>query len=404
MTSSATRRMLSALLASSTILTLPACSSNGSTRVASVGQIPPGAGSGGNGSTDGGSGGGTGGAGTDSGTGAGAGTGSGSGSTGGTGSGGTGTGGGSGNGGGSGTVGSTGAGLLVTAGNAVIGIAGQHNAVAETVNHLVPGAQPVTGTVTAILRDTGQTLVDLGQGKSVAVQSAAGIVGEIVQIDLANLKVVSAPDNSSLLGVGVATTQPITGTLASLNLATGNSTAANLIDQTTATVVGVVAPGSSVAAQIDQAIAPVVNTATGVVTQATAGLTGSTGASVVDTAGSTVLQVASNPAGAVSSVIANPAGTAPIDAAVTTAAPVVQTAVNAVVPVVQGALNTATSLPIADVPLSSVANSVTATIGGAVGVTTGQLTAGSITATGPSAGAAAGGVLGLNNILGRTAP
>ena len=403
MMSSAKMRALSAVLASTTILTLSACSSNGSTRFASVGQIPPGSasggGSGGTGSSDSG---GTGGNGLGSGSGT-VGNGTGGPGLGGSDSGPEDTGGGS-------SVSSAGTGLLVTAGNAVIGVASQHNAVAETVSHILPGTQPVTGTVTAILQDTGQTLVDLGNGQSVAVQSAAGIVGEIVRIDLANLKVVGAPDNSSLLGVGIATAQPVTGTLAGLNVLTGNNAVGGLVDHTTAAVVAVIAPGSTIPAQVDQAIAPVVTTVVGVVNQATAGLGSGDVASVVNTAGSTVLQAAGDPGGAVTSVVTNVTGAA---SPVGTVVPVVQTAVNAVVPVVQGTLDTVapvvqnvlgsgTAIPGGDGSLGSLPTSAVAAVGAVVGVT-GQASVGSPGGTGPAANAGIGGVLGLGALLGTQA-
>lgn len=194
------------ILVSCAAMALASCGTSGSYRLASVGNVP------GDGATAGGAGSGSGadvaaGPGSNSGSGAGAGAGSGSG-------------------GGTSTTASSSAvpvvgPVLVSAGNAVIGVSGKHDALAGTVGGIVPGATPVTGTVTAVLRKTGQTLVDVGGGQSVVLNKAGGTLGEVVSIDLGSRKVVSAATGSSLLGVGVASATPPTGSLASVNLASG---------------------------------------------------------------------------------------------------------------------------------------------------------------------------------------
>ncbi len=188
---------------SAVALTLSACGSSGSYRIASIGDVPGGA------TAD--NGGGSGGGGTSDGGGMGGGTGTGSG----TGTGGTGTGG-----NGTAAVGPLGT-VLVSAGNATIGLAGKHNALAETVNHTLPVATPVTGTVTGVLAKTGQTLVDLGGGRTAVLNSAKGILGEVVTLNLGSGNVVGASKGSSLLGVGVLSATPASGSLASVNLGTG---------------------------------------------------------------------------------------------------------------------------------------------------------------------------------------
>ena len=115
-----------------------ACSSSGGYRVAAVGDVPGATGDTGDGNGSGGTGSGSG----SGSTGTGSGSGTGSTGTGGTGTGGTGTG--SGSGGGTGSTGSTGmqgglaSGVITTAGNTVIGAAGKHAMLANTVNGIVP--------------------------------------------------------------------------------------------------------------------------------------------------------------------------------------------------------------------------------------------------------------------------
>lgn len=245
-----------AMLMLSAGLSVAACSSGGSYRLGSIGTVPGGGdtagnpGSGGNGG-DQMAGGDMPGSGTP-----------------GNGTPGSGTPGGGNTGGGQTQLGG---GVLVSAGNAVIGLAGKHNELAEQVNGAVPIAAPVTGTVTAVLKDTGQTLVDLGNGKTVALASAAGIVGEIVKVDLGSKTVISAPDNSSLLGVGLLSPNPVTGTLASVNLGTGAPGAANgALGPVQNVAQGVVGTVTNVAANPTGLVTTAANTVTGTV----AGLTG----------------------------------------------------------------------------------------------------------------------------------
>lgn len=233
-------------LVSAAALTLVACDSSGSYRVASVGSTPPGGGS----TADGGSGSG-GGTSTD-GTG-GSGGGSGSGST---------AGGGSGSGSGSGQ---TGQGLLVTAGNAVMGSASTLNGAAAPVNSAIPASGVVTGTVDRVLNRTGQTLVRLGNGSSVLLDGTGGRVGEVVSLDLGEGKVVGG--SSPLVGLNVLARNPSTGSLASVGAASGGNLVSVTVPQS---ALNNGAVGNTVAG-----VGNVVNGATG--GAITAGVTGNAG-------------------------------------------------------------------------------------------------------------------------------
>lgn len=196
-------------LASSAAMLMAACSSTGHYRVGAVGDVP-----GSTASTDGG--------GTDPGTSI-AST-SGAAGSGGMASGATATGTGtstSGAGGGGGAATGFSAPLLVSAGNAVIGVAGRQDAAGQRLGGVLPATGRVDGVVTAVLRRTGQTLVDVGGGRSVVLNRAAGRLGDAVAIDLGSRKVVGAPTGSALLGLGVASATPPTGTLGSVNVASG---------------------------------------------------------------------------------------------------------------------------------------------------------------------------------------
>ena len=165
-------------------VSLAACESSGSYRLASVGNVPDDTASVGSSEGDG-----TGSSGASSGGGSTASSG---------GSGGTGS---------SGSSGSSSASplgasnILVTAGNAVIGVAGTTKQLSNGV--LLPATGLVTGTVTKILRKTGQTLVDIGGGNTLILGKAGGAVGDLLRIDLGSHTVIGAPNKSALLGVGV---------------------------------------------------------------------------------------------------------------------------------------------------------------------------------------------------------
>lgn len=261
------------LLVCTTALSLAACESAGSYRVASVGSVPDG----GTASSGDGSGSGSGAGGT-------AGTGSGSGSAGG-GTGGSGTGGtGTGSGGSTGSAAPVGGGLLVTAGNAVIGVAGKQSALTNLT--LLPTAGKVSGVVTAVIVKTGQTLVDLGSGKSL-ILNGTGKLGEIVKIDLGSRSVIGASAGSSLLGIGVLSSPSASGRLAAVNVANawpllavggtsvlGGVTSVNgILTPVTAPLTGALTPSSGVTG----VLTPVTSTVTSVVGGVTAPTGGPTG-------------------------------------------------------------------------------------------------------------------------------
>lgn len=205
-------RLLALSACSSLALLLSACESSGGLRVAGVGSGAPGAGNGSGGS------------------GSGSGTDTSGGSTGGSGSGSGGSG--TGSTGGAGATTTT-AGLLqqvspvlTTAGNAVLGVADGQGNVTTPVATALPVAQPVTGTITRVLNDTGTVLVDAGAGRTLLLQGAQGVVGDLVSIDIGGQTVTNGLNGTTgAIGVGVlGDTQP-TGTLASAGVLNAGNTA-----------------------------------------------------------------------------------------------------------------------------------------------------------------------------------
>ena len=235
---------------SAAALLLSACESNGGARFAGVGAGSPGSGSGsgsGGGGTDGGStGGGSTGGGSTGGGGTGTGSGTGAGGSTGSGSGGTGT-------GSSGSTLSTAlqqvSPVLVTAGNAVLGVADGQGNVTTPIATALPVAQPVTGTITRVLTDTGTVLVDAGEGRTLLLQGAQGVVGDVVSINVAD-RTITTGLNGTTGAIGLGTlgdTQP-PGAVASLGvLNAGNSALATVNGIADVRVTNVTAPTGGIA-------------------------------------------------------------------------------------------------------------------------------------------------------------
>lgn len=212
-------RVLAVTACSTAALLLSACESSGGLRFASVGSSP-GAGSGGSGS-----GGGTSGTGSNTGgTGSGGSTGSGSGT--GSGTGGSGTGSGTGSGSGSTTTLGQLSPAITTAGNAVLAVSDAQGNVTTPIATALPVTQPVTGTITRVLDDTGTVLVDAGQGRNLLLQGMQGVVGDVLSIDVGGQTLTTGLDGTSgAVGVGVlGGTQP-TGTLATVGVLNAGNTA-----------------------------------------------------------------------------------------------------------------------------------------------------------------------------------
>lgn len=274
-------KTLSSILLLSTVgMTLAACDSNGSTRLAGIGNLPPtpvdgsdGSGSGGNGSGADGAGSAGGGAGAGSGAGGGA---SGSGSV----AGGTGAGAGAGGTAG-GTTGSTTGALaklpvpgmvgpggvaesgllantgrssnpgalgpvLVAAGNAVLGAQGQTPALVSAVDRAVPGSVPIAGTVSQVIGSTGQALVDTGQGRTYLVDGLTAAVGQAVSLNVIDRNVLPG-GGTPLVGASVLSATQGSGSLATV----GVDAAGNLVKAvatplgTDGAMISAVAPGTT---------------------------------------------------------------------------------------------------------------------------------------------------------------
>lgn len=212
--------MSATMLGGMLMLSLSACS--GTTHLA-YGGVGTGAGpgSGSSGTGDGSAGDGSGGSGDSGGAGSGGGTGAGS-------SGGTGGAGGTGGTGGTGS-GATAASagtvltqtgpLLVTAGNATLGLANATDSTAAQLAGAVPITAPLSGTVTKVLNDTGQLLVNVGNGRTLLLDGAQGVVGDVLSINVGNQGVVTAAGGKNgLVGLGVAAANQPQGMLATVGV------------------------------------------------------------------------------------------------------------------------------------------------------------------------------------------
>ncbi len=115
--------------------------------------------------------------------------------------------------------------VLITAGNVVLGVAQKQDAVTGKVNGLAPVTAPVTGKVTRLLTATGQSLVDIGNGRTVLVGGANNAIGRVVSLGIANRSLVGVSSGQSLVGVNLLTRTPVTGSLVTAGALAGNSLA-----------------------------------------------------------------------------------------------------------------------------------------------------------------------------------
>ncbi|BBD99132.1 hypothetical protein SAMIE_1026330 [Sphingobium amiense] len=139
--------------------------------------------------------------------------------------------------------------MLTTAGNAVLAVSDGQGNVTTPVATALPILQPVTGTITRVLNDTGTVLVDAGAGRTLLLQGAQGVVGDVVSIDVGGRTVTSGLDGTAgAVGVGLlGDTQP-TGTVASVGvLNAGNTALASVNGIADVRVTNVTAPTGGVA-------------------------------------------------------------------------------------------------------------------------------------------------------------
>jgi hypothetical protein len=362
------KKLMGSITLAAMALSLAACNTSGSTRLAGIGAGNGGGGnSGGNGSGGGGSGGGgngsgTGGGGSGTGSNGGGGTGSGGGSgTGGTGSGGTGSGGsgsgGTGTGGalaslpigsitGSGGVANTGvlpnvgqagqasplAPVLVAAGNAALGLGSAHAGLAQVVNGVAPALEPATDAVTQVLTNTGTALNDGASGKTPLVDGVTKAVAPVATVALGGTTLLGDASGTSLVAVSAGAPATGNGSVVDLHLAknsplpaAGNLLGAQVADATLAHPTGtpavdvqVLSPNSPEAqalgvgvlsnGQVASVTAPALNGATGKLAQVANGVLSKAGGGALPGNGALGVQVANTaviPASGTPAIAAN---------------------------------------------------------------------------------------------------
>jgi hypothetical protein len=130
--------------------------------------------------------------------------------------------GGNGNGNGNGGSNNGGGNIIVAGGNVLVGAAAQFAALTGATNGLVPLGGTVNATVTAILGNSGHTLVELGNGTSLLLDGNGGHLGDVLALDLGSGRVIGGPAGSPLIGVNVLAANPVNGSLATVSAASGN--------------------------------------------------------------------------------------------------------------------------------------------------------------------------------------
>lgn len=359
------KNLMGSITLTAMALSLAACNTSGSTRLAAIGPSDGGGGnSGGNGGGGDGSGSGgdngSGGGGTGTGTGGGSGTGSGGSGTGGTGSGGTGSGGTGSGGTGAGALASlpigsiTGPGgaantgvlpnvgqagkpsplapVLVAAGNAALELGTVHTGLAQVVNGVAPALEPATDAVTQVLTNTGTALNDGASGKTPLVDGITKAVAPVATVALGGTTLLGDGSGTSLVAVSAGAPATGNGSLVDLHLAknsplpaAGNLLGAQVASATLAHPTGtpavdvqVLSPNSPEAqalgvgvlsnGEVASVTAPALNGATGKLAQVANGVLSKAGGGALPGNGALGVQVANTaviPASGTPAIAAN---------------------------------------------------------------------------------------------------
>lgn len=152
---------------------------------------------------------------------------------------------------------SSGSGPIVASGNVLVGGAAQSGSAGWLVAAMGSGGT-LTGSISTVLLDTSQTVVQLDNGTAFLLQGTGASVGDAVSINLASGQVVAGPQ--ALVGTQV--------------IATTTSTAGTLSSGATTAVLGTT--GSSAGSQLlptqqtlstGSATSPVTGTVTGLLTR-----------------------------------------------------------------------------------------------------------------------------------------
>jgi hypothetical protein len=156
--------------------------------------------------------------------------------------------------------------VIVAAGNAVIGLGGKHSEIAGVLNGALPGAQPITGTVTRVLTGTGQAVVDVGNGRSVVLSGIDSRLGDLVTLDLGGTALIGR-NGTPLIGVSVLSPGQANGRAITVGLA-GAGSLANVdlgLKNGTGGLLGGVTGGTAggVLGGVTGTVGGVVNTVTG---------------------------------------------------------------------------------------------------------------------------------------------
>jgi len=118
------------------------------------------------------------------------------------------------------------AGVLVMTGETVKTVSGTTQTLATLVDGVLPGETSITGRVVNVVEKTGQVLVDVGQGKGYLVDGLTAAPGDVVTLALGNHDAVGG-SASPLVGVSVASSLQPNGELLAAGIASTGPAANN---------------------------------------------------------------------------------------------------------------------------------------------------------------------------------
>ncbi|HEY0959414.1 MAG TPA: hypothetical protein VGE05_09095 [Novosphingobium sp.] len=101
--------------------------------------------------------------------------------------------------------------------------------VAQLVDGALPGDTALVGKVVQVVENTGQTLIDVGQGKGYLIDGLTAAPGDVVQLALNGTGGIGSGAESTLVGVSLLSGSQSSAELISAGLASNTSSDSSLI-------------------------------------------------------------------------------------------------------------------------------------------------------------------------------
>lgn len=112
-------------------------------------------------------------------------------------------------------------GVLIKSGSLVNVVADKGLLLASAVDGKLPGSTPLVGTVIGVVKATGVSLVQTGEGKQYLVDGLAAAPGQLVTATIGKATIVGSPGASPLIGASILSPGQKTGSLLTVGVGSG---------------------------------------------------------------------------------------------------------------------------------------------------------------------------------------